>query len=138
MGGSLKENSQENQPQGMYPKGKGRTTIAPEVLLTITRLAATQVPGVSRFSSVPGSVDRLFSSGYSEGVQLNVRDDVVYADLYLVIQSGFNIRDVSRQVQRSIARSISEMAGMQVGRVNIHVEDIDYQTEPVASPPEEV
>jgi uncharacterized alkaline shock family protein YloU len=134
----LEEPVEQSQPQGIYHQGKGKTTIAPEVLLTIARLTALEVPGVSRMSNVPGGVDRLFQRGYGEGVQLNIRDDVVYADLFLVMNSGFNVRDVSRQVQRSIARAISEMVGMQVGRVNIHIEDIDYQMEIANNLPREV
>jgi len=133
----LKGTIEESQPQGTYAQSKGRTTIAPEVLLTIARLTALEVPGISRMSNVPGGVDRLLQRGYGEGVQLNIHDDVVYADLFLVIKSGYNVRDVSRQVQRSMARTISEMVGMQVGRVNIHIEDIDYQVEIGNNLPEE-
>jgi hypothetical protein len=42
------------------------TTIAPEVLTTITRLAALSVEGVSRLDTIPGGVNRLFpNSGCS-------------------------------------------------------------------------
>ncbi len=107
----------------------GKTTIAPEVLLTIARLSTLSVPGVSRMSPAPAHVNRLFKRGASEGVVLAVQDDAVFADLYLVLRSGVNIRDTSRNIQREVARSISEMVGMQVGRVNVHVEDIDYSEE---------
>jgi uncharacterized alkaline shock family protein YloU len=124
----LKEPLLESQSQGLYPQGKGKTTIAPEVLLTIAKLAALSVTGISRMSELPGGVNRLFRRDYSRGVQLDIRGDVVYVHLHLVMKSGFNIREVSRQVQRSVARAIAEMVGMQVGRVNIHIEDMDYGT----------
>ena len=108
----------------------GKTTIAPEVLLTIARLTTLDVPGVSRMSPVPGGVNRLFKRGFGEGVRIDIRDDdTVYADLYIILESDVNIRDVSRLVQHRVARSISDMVGMQVGRVNIHIEDIDYPVE---------
>ena len=111
----------------------GKTTIAPEVLLTIVRLTTLDVPGVSRMSPVPGGVNRLFKRGLGEGVRIDIReDDTVYADLYIILESDVNIRDVSRLVQHRVARSISDMVGMQVGRVNIHIEDIDYPMEPEA------
>ncbi len=115
----------ENQP---HPPGK--TTIAPEVLLTIARLTTLNVSGVSRMSSTPPvNVNRLFKRGLSEGVYIEVQDDAVFADLYVVLCNGFNIRDVSQNIQREVTRAISEMVGMQVGRVNIHVEDIDFPAE---------
>ncbi len=106
-----------------------KTTIAPEVLLTIARLSALRVPGVSRMSAVPPNMNRLFKSRQTEGVVIEIQDDVVFADLYLILKSELNIRDISRNIQREVARAISEMVGMQVGRVNIHVEDIDYSEE---------
>jgi uncharacterized alkaline shock family protein YloU len=105
----------------------GKTTIAPEVLHTIARLSALQVAGVSRMGAVPPNMNRLFKRGQSEGVTIAVQDDMVFADLYLILANGVNIRDVGRNVQREVARAISEMVGMQVGRVNIHVDDIDYK-----------
>lgn len=107
----------------------GKTTIAPEVLLTIARLTALQVKGVSRLCSVPGGVNRLFRRGFEEGVRLEITDDMVFADLYVSLKSGVNIRSVSRNIQKEVGRAISEMVGMHVGRINIHIEDIDYPEE---------
>jgi len=116
---------------------KGKTTIAPDVLLTIARLTSLEVSGVSRMGNVPASVDRLFQRGYGEGVRLDIRQDVVHIDLHLILCQDVNIRDVSRQVQHNVSRAISEMVGMQVGRVNIHIEDIDYSAQPEAGNPAE-
>ncbi len=104
----------------------GRTTIAPDVLLTIARLTALSTPGVNRLSSISGGVNRLFKRGANEGVRILVENNTVYADLYVILNKDVNVRDVSRTVQSQIARAISEMVGMEVGRVNVHVEDIDY------------
>jgi uncharacterized alkaline shock family protein YloU len=116
-----------------YTDESSRTTIAPEVLLTIARLTTMEVAGVSRMSDVPGGVNRLFQRGIGEGVRIEIRDDeAVFADLYVILQNDVNVRDVSRKIQHKVARAISEMVGMQVGRVNVHIEDIDYPTEPEA------
>lgn len=120
----------EREQQADYPNPAGRTSIAPEVLLNIARLTTLDVPGVSRMSDVPGGVNRLFQRGVGEGVRIDIKEnDIVYADLYVILKNDINIRDVSRMIQLKVARSISEMVGMQVGRVNVHVEDIDYPTE---------
>jgi uncharacterized alkaline shock family protein YloU len=113
-----------------YPGTPGKTTIAPEVLHTIARLTTLNVPGVSRMSTTPPvNVNRLFKRGINEGVYIEVQDDAVFADIYVILDNGFNIREVGQNIQREVARAISEMVGMQVGRVNIHVEDIDFQSE---------
>ncbi|MEW5868964.1 MAG: Asp23/Gls24 family envelope stress response protein [Chloroflexota bacterium] len=118
------ESDQDQDP------GQGRTTIAPEVLVTIARLTSLEVPGVSRMSSnIPSNVNRLFARSVGEGIRIDIKDDLVSADLYLVLKNDVNIRDVSRQVQRNVTRAIAEMVGMRVGRVNVHIEDIDYPSE---------
>lgn len=110
-------------------RSSGKTTLAPEVLLTIARMSALSVEGVRRLAPIPGGFDRLFRRGADDGVQVTVEDGLVYAELYLVMAEDVNVREVSRNVQAQVARSISEMVGMEVGHVNIHIEDIDYQVE---------
>jgi uncharacterized alkaline shock family protein YloU len=108
---------------------EGKTTISQEVLQSITCLTALHVPGVSRMYTSGTSVNRFFQRRSSEGVELSVENDAVYADLHLILKNDFNIREVSRNIQLEVARAISEMVGMAVGRVNIHIEDIDYPNE---------
>ena len=113
------------------PYSEGITTIAPEVLLTIARLTTLNVEGVSRICHLPSAaMQRLFKRGHvDEGVAIEIIDDVVYADLYVILKHEFNVREVSHCIQVDVTRAITEMVGMQVGSVNIHVEDIDYPPE---------
>jgi len=104
----------------------GKTTLAPEVLLTIARMSALGAQGVAGLAPVPGGFDRLFRRGAHEGVQMSVEDGIVYIELYLILKNDVNVREVSRNVQAQVTRSISEMVGMEVGHVNIHIQDISY------------
>ncbi len=106
-----------------------KTTIAPDVLMTIARLTSLNVPGVSQLSLDPTGVNRLFKRNFNDGVRIEVKDDMVYVDLYVVLEKDVNLREVSRKIQQQVSRSIAEMVGMQVGWVNIHIEDIDYTGE---------
>jgi uncharacterized alkaline shock family protein YloU len=112
----------------MTTQAPGKTTIAPEVLLTIARLNALSVPGVSRLSTTPGDVNQLLMRGTNEGVRITVENGIVYADLYVILDQDVNVREISHAIQARISRAISEMVGMEVGKVNIHVEDIDYSS----------
>ena len=109
----------------------GKTTIAIDVLITIANLTTLRVPGVSRFSQTPAPrVKDLFKRGQIfEGIAIDIQDDTVYVDLYVIMEHDVNIRHVCRNIQRDVARAISEMVGMLVGRINIHVDDIDYPLE---------
>ena len=105
---------------------QGKTTIAPDVLLTIAKLSTLGVAGVAHMSPVPGGVNRLFRRGVGDGVRIDVKDQSVAVELYLVVKKDANVQDVSRNVQAEVARAIHEMVGMDVLVVNVHIEDIDY------------
>jgi len=106
----------------------GKTTIAPDVLLNIATLTALSIEGVSRLSTPPGGVSRLWQRGHQqEGVRIEILENTVNVDLFLILKPDVNVRQVSRNVQKSVARAISEMVGMTAGKINIHVEDIDFE-----------
>ena len=113
----------------------GKTTISVDVILTIARLTTLGVPGVSRMSSVPSRRFKtmLLHRQEEDGLHIEVVDDLVYTDLYVILESDVNIREVGRNIQIAVARAITEMIGMQVGDVNVHVEDIDYPEVPEVS-----
>jgi uncharacterized alkaline shock family protein YloU len=110
----------------MENQAPGKTTIAPEVLLTIARLNALSVPGVSQLSTAPGDVNQFLTRGTNEGVKIMVDNGVVYVEIYVILKSNNNVRDVSHAIQAKVSRAIAEMVGMEVGKVNIHVEDVDF------------
>ncbi len=107
----------------------GKTTVTPDVLLTIARMTALEVEGVNRMAPVKaGGVRGIFGRG-SDGVLIDVEENIVGIDLYLVVDEGVNIRETGRIVQQRVARAIAEMTGMEVARVNVHIEDINYPAE---------
>ncbi len=109
----------------------GKTTIAPDVLVAIARLTTLSVEGVSKLAALPVDVGPLFRKPQHEGVRIEVIGNEVNVDLYVIVRRDCNVRDVSRAIQIQVARAISETVGMDVGKINIHVEDIDY-SEPAA------
>ena len=110
-----------------YNRPPGKTTVAPEVLTSIARMAALGVPGVRRMASVSGGVNRLFRRGSDDGVRIIIHENTVTADVYLIVKEDVNIREVGRNVQQQVARAIQEMVGMDVAQIDIHIEDIDYE-----------
>lgn len=106
-------------------RAPGKTTIAPGVLVTIARLSALGVPGVVGMASVPSGVNRFLRRGSGEGVSLHINESTVSVDLYLILDRETYVRDVSRKVQTEVARAIEDMVGMQVERIDVHIEDVD-------------
>ena len=90
-------------------------------------MAALSVPGVSALAPVAGGVNRLFRRGAANGVQIAIHENIVVADIFIIVKEEVNIREVGRDIQQQVTRAIQEMTGMEVGQVNIHIEDIHYE-----------
>ena len=116
----------ENYQQSTHSPGK--TTIDPGVLLTIARLTTLSIEGVNRLGENPGGINRLFKRHQGQGVRIDVQDTTVNVDLFLILDRDTNIRELSRTIQYEVSRAISEMVGMEVGQINIHIEDIDFKS----------
>ncbi|NMB61687.1 MAG: Asp23/Gls24 family envelope stress response protein [Chloroflexi bacterium] len=125
-------NPQNGDSMDTYEKSLGNTTIDPDVILTMIRLAALEVQGVCRMASGPAGLDDLVKKYYSEGVKIDVEDHTVYIDLYLVLYRDVDLRATAHKVQEEVSRSIEELVGMNVGSVNIHIEDIELRKKEIA------
>lgn len=104
----------------------GKTTVSTEVLHKIARLTTLSVQGVSRMANFRGNLDQLFGKEEFQGAKVQVQENKVFVDIYVVLMSNYNVRDISREIQSRVSRAISEMVGMEVGGVNIHIMDIDF------------
>lgn len=99
----------------------GTVRIAPNVLATTARLTALSVPGVARMAEVP---HLMMPRRSDQGVRIDVRDDTVTVDLYLIVEEGKNMLELGREVQKRVTRAIHDIVGMTVKEVNIHILDV--------------
>ncbi len=114
----------------------GKVIIAPAVLTTIVRLTALSQPGVRRMAPTPPPLERMLDrAGTSEGVRLDITNDSVTVDLYIIADASVNMRELGETLQREIARAIQDMVGMSVRQVNVHIDGIEFTStsEPVSS-----
>jgi uncharacterized alkaline shock family protein YloU len=93
----------------------GKVTIAPEVLVTIVRLTTQEVPGV-----------HAMSAAWTRDVQIQVKDEWVSVDLYIVVEHDVDMLQLGRRIQAEVTRAIEEMVGMEVKEVSVHIEDVYY------------
>lgn len=101
----------------------GTVSIAPGVLATIVSLTAQAVPGVARLGCY--GVGRILGRGEPEdGVRVQVKDEAVWADVYLVVEEGRNMYQVGSQVQKEVTQAVLQMVGMPVQEVNVYVQDV--------------
>jgi uncharacterized alkaline shock family protein YloU len=106
-------------------RSAGKTTLTPDVFLTIARMSALEVEGVHAVAPIKSGTKGTFGR-HKEGVRMSIEDENVFVDLFLVLEKEVNIREVSRKVQLTVARAITEMTGLEATHVNIHIEDIFF------------
>lgn len=112
----------------MNEKAPGQVTIAPEVLVTIVQLSVQEIPGVHAMTpNWTRDVNRFFGdTRVGDGVQIQVHDGQVTVDLFVVVESQVSMLQLARQIQRQVARAVTEITGMGVRAVNVHITDVYY------------
>lgn len=105
----------------------GTVRIAPRVLATIARLTTLSVPGVSRLCPAPArGVSSLWSGrGPNAGVHVDVVDDAVVIDVYVVAEQNVALLALAREVQAQVTRAVHDMVGMPVRCVNVFIRDVE-------------
>jgi uncharacterized alkaline shock family protein YloU len=109
----------------------GKVTIAPNVLVTIVQKTADSVPGIAQLAdSVPGVKRLLGLHTVGQGVEVNVVDDRVGVDIYLIAKRNVDLLQMGRQLQGAVTRAIQDIVGMNVREVNVHIEDVETSLTP--------
>lgn len=107
----------------------GMVRVAQQVLATIVTNTALQIPGVTRIAQGSDQWSRLLGHQLpKQGIALTVKENILSADLYLVVAPGSNIVEVGSAVQAEVAAAIEEMVGMQVREINVYIQDVAWAT----------
>ncbi|MGE5138501.1 MAG: Asp23/Gls24 family envelope stress response protein [Rudaea sp.] len=111
----------------------GSIVIAPEVLTTVVRLVTLETPGVvSLNSTLPGRMSRMLRGNKSSrGIDVQIEDGAVTVDVYIVAERNAVLLPLGLSLQREISRAISDVVGMPVRAVNVHVDDV---SDPFSAP----
>ena len=109
---------------------KGVIQISDEVISVIAAAAAREIDGVAKLVPLNVSIFGKKSAGKTKGVELEIKDGVVSANVNIMAHYNCKVRDVTQKVQDNIKNQIETMTGLNVGTVNVVVADIDFQKEP--------
>lgn len=106
----------------------GTIQIAPEVLETIAGIASIEIDGVAEMSGgiVGGISEMLGLKSLTRGVKVQIGTNETIIDVFIAIEYGYRIPDVSRQIQQSVQQAIYSMTGIHVSAVHIHIESVHF------------
>ena len=107
--------------------GLGRIEIAPEVLALIAHRTTVHFDGILGMATIPADVhDILRRNRRQNGIVLDISNNKVNFDIYVIMEANVNIMDTSRRLQTAVAQAIDQLVGISVETINVHVEDIQY------------
>jgi uncharacterized alkaline shock family protein YloU len=106
----------------------GAIKIANEVVAIIAGLAAIEVEGVAGMSGgiAGGIAEMLGRKNLSKGVKVEVGEKESAIDLFVIIEYGSTIPDVSWKIQNNVKQAIESMTGLNVVEVNVHVQGVNF------------
>lgn len=118
----------------------GVVKVSEEVVAIIAGMAATEVPGVAGMSGgiAGGFAEMLGRKNLSKGVKVEVGEKEAAIDIYVIVEYGVRIPDVSWLVQERVKKTVEAMTGLQVIEVNIHIQGVNIERDAKKDPVEDV
>lgn len=107
----------------------GKISFANDVVAVIAGLATIDVEGIAGMSGgvVEGFTELLGRKNLSKGVKVEVGEEEVAVDVYIVVEYGCIINEVAKEVQSAIKNAIETMTGLNVVEVNVYVQGVNIE-----------
>ena len=96
----------------------GKVEIAPEVIEVIAGIAAAEVEGVAamRGNFATDVVEKLGKKNHGKGVKVELANEDIIVDLYVVMYFGVAIPVVAQKIQDNIRQALFTMTGLETKR----------------------
>lgn len=98
----------------------GSINISDEVLVAAAAKAVADIEGVCSLGSVSGA-----KRGAGKGMRIAISDDdTITVDCYIVVQYGYSVLEVAKNVQQAVADTLEVTTGRTVCDVNVNISGI--------------
>ncbi|MDI6782837.1 MAG: Asp23/Gls24 family envelope stress response protein [bacterium] len=112
----------------------GSVRIQNEVVGIIAGIAASEVNGVVGLGG-GFTISEVFGrKSFSKGIKVEIATGEAAIDLYIIVEYGRNIPDISYQVQQNVKRAVENMTGLSVVEVNVNIEGVQPRKPEKAEP----
>lgn len=106
---------------------RGRILISEEAVAELAGHTAMQSYGVvgMDYPSWSSRLRRLFRiGGQSRGIKVTLAENDVHLDLYIMVESGTNMREISRNLAEQVTYTVGKHTGLNIKEVNVHISNI--------------
>lgn len=111
----------------MKPAVAGTIQIANDVLADIAGVAAMESYGVVGMASPTlrdGVAQLLTREKLRRGIQITTTEDGAVVDLYVIIEHGTNLTEVSHNLANRVRYVLTDLADVPVASVDVHVQGV--------------
>ncbi|WP_079530242.1 Asp23/Gls24 family envelope stress response protein [Halobacillus hunanensis] len=107
----------------------GNVEIAPEVIEVIAGIAVSEVAGVAsmRGNFASGVVERLGKKNHGKGVKVELAEDGILIDAYVVMDFGISIPDTAKKIQDNTSQALKNMTALEIKEMNVHIVGIQME-----------
>ncbi len=107
---------------------KTELSVSTEVLEKMAELAASEIDGVNGIAKkaidLKGAIK---TKSVVKGVKVESVNGAIEINVYICVDSKAKMREVAEAVQQNVKDKIQTMTGTAVTRVNVNIEDIDFE-----------
>ena len=110
----------------------GRIEVLPTAIASLASQAVLECYGVVGMATrdlARGLVQILQPSSHRRGVEVDIEDNRIVIDLYVVIEYGTRIAAVAQNIQSVVKYTVEKALGVPVVAVNVHVQDLRVSTD---------
>ena len=110
----------------------GNIKISVDVVSTIAGIATNEIEGVAgMYGTFAGGIAEMLGAkkNPSKGVKVEMNETSVKIDLYIVVEYGVRIPELAWEIQESVKNNVETMTGLDVQKVNIHIEGVNFDKE---------
>lgn len=110
---------------------RGEINIANDVIADLAGFAALECYGIVGMASPSlkdGVAQALSRDKLRKGVKVATEDDGVHVDLFVIIEHGTNLTEVSHNLVERVKYVLTKTADVKVGSVDVHVQGIKIRS----------
>ncbi|ASF39868.1 Uncharacterized conserved protein YloU, alkaline shock protein (Asp23) family [Halobacillus alkaliphilus] len=107
----------------------GNIEIAPEVIEVIAGIAVSEVAGVAsmRGNFASGVVERLGKKDHGKGVKVELTEDGILIDAFVVMDYGISIPDTAQKIQDNTRQALKNMTALEINEINVHIVGVQIE-----------
>ena len=107
----------------LYNDKIGGTKISNDVISVISGMAVKEIEGV--YSLAEDKESEVYSNKMlTKGISIELKDEIITVYLNIIVEYGYDVNNVAREVQLKIKDALENMIGFKVASVNVNVSGV--------------